>query len=122
MHTELRPPRRAIRCPVILRCDLVTRHWDYPIVHHATDISASGMLVPTPAQLDVGDTVLVSFSLPCAVPARRVDVFARVARVDGNAGAVALEFLDLDLADADELDQFATTVGGSATEALYAPD
>jgi len=102
-----RMQRRALRRRVDLCCDVIARHWDCPVVHHVTEISSCGLRLERSSALDVDETVIVSFDLPWTVVGRRIDVFARVARVDRARSVVGLEFLDIDPSDAESLDDFA---------------
>jgi len=107
--TETKWRRRAVRRDVTFRCEVVTREWDFPVAHDATDISSLGMRLPTPASLQVGDEIYVAFELPAESDTgpRRIEAFARVARVDLEEALVGLEFVDLDRVDQAWLDDFA---------------
>ncbi len=101
MHQLLHiAPRRSCRVPVGIKLDGTSKKM--PFTAHAENISASGMLLLTAANLSEGDTISCTFSLPgfgqVAADADIVRMLEKTAKKDLNRYGV--KFIELSAAAA----------------------
>lgn len=91
--------RRALRRAVELPCELITRYLDTPLLYWASDLTPHGLWLETPAPMQVGESVVVSFEPSIWWQQRELTVFAEVTRVmwarDVNERGMGLEFTDI---------------------------
>lgn len=102
--------RRALRRAVHVECDVVSRWWDEPVPHLATDLSPQGIWLESALPLELGDEVVLAFRPPRWPKGCEVMVFGAVRRVDLRRRAsdprragMGIEFLDLAVGDEGEL-------------------
>ncbi len=88
--------RKSCRIPVSIKIDGTSRKM--PFTAHMDNISASGMLFQTSAQLSEGDTIICSFSLP---DSEQVTATAEIVRMlekerKDSANRYGVKFIELD--------------------------
>ncbi len=94
--------RRALRRAVSIDCSVMSRYWDGPVRHTASDLSPYGLWVDAIFPLEPGELLAVSFTPPRWRLSHEIIVFAEVRRAvlgrrqrDDGAAGMGLEFLDL---------------------------
>lgn len=94
--------RRALRRAVTMNCSVMSRYWDGPVLHTASDLSPYGLWVDAMFPLDPGERLAVAFTPPRWRVSPEIVVFAQVRRAvlgrrqrDDGAAGMGLEFLDL---------------------------
>jgi len=93
--------RRALRRSVHVNCDVITKDWEEPSKHLATDLSPFGCWIDTPFPLAPESEVVLAFTPPRWQPMGEVVTFARVRRRirTGPRRGMGLEFLDVSRPD-----------------------
>jgi len=89
-------PRKSCRVPVGIKIDGTSQKM--PFTAHMENISASGMLFQTAAQLSEGDTIICSFSLPDSVPVMATAEIVRMLEKETkkSANRYGVRFIELD--------------------------
>jgi hypothetical protein len=96
--------RRGIRRSVDIGCEVISTRWDAPAHFRASDLSLSGLWLPTPDPVRAGEEVVVCFEPGDEWHNGELWLFAEVVRVvstrrASGGGGMGLAFLDLGARD-----------------------
>lgn len=91
--------RRALRRAVELPCEVVSRYLDQPLLYWASNLTAYGVWLETPAPMEVGEKVVLCFRPAVWWEHRELMIFSEVTRVmwarDPEQRGMGLEFMDI---------------------------